>query len=210
MKKVILTSLATMGLALGAFAQGAVSIDNSGASEGLTDPALGAAGTESGFQFYAGTAGVQVWFLNGTAYNVATINSLRANPAGAYSHLSGDGFTLATQFTGAAITSGGFSLGDAFMATVSPGGSKITMAIAAWKGSGASFAGFGGVLAFQQPTRDYVAAPTLSSPDLTAATGGFNTTDLVLNSITAATPEPSTFALAGLGAAALLIFRRRK
>jgi hypothetical protein len=38
------------------------------------------------------------------------------------------------------------------------------------------------------------------------ATTGFN--GLVLEAV--AVPEPSTFALAGLGAAALMIFRRRK
>jgi len=201
MKKTVLTSLATMGLALGAFAQGAISLDNSTANNGVK--------LNGDSLYYSGTAGVQVWYQNGTTFNLASING--QSPAAAYGALSADGFTLATTFTGATLSAGGFSLGDLLIPGVTPAGSSVTLAIAAWQGSGATFNGAnnGGVLAFYQPTRDYVGSPTLSSPDLTAGPGGFNTTDLTLAPVSA-TPEPGTFALAGLGAAALLIFRRRK
>jgi len=210
MKKTILITLAAMGSAFGAFGQGAVGLDNSTAAEGIVLTGT-TGGSASGLGFYSGTAGVEVWYKNGSAYDVSSLNGLFANPAAAYAKLTADGFTLATTFIGANVSGGGFGLGDLHIAGVSPAGSPITLAIASWQGSGATFQGAanGGVLGFIQPTADYTIAPTPTSPDLTAATGGFNTTDLRLNAITAV-PEPSSFALAGLGAAAMLIFRRRK
>jgi len=207
MKKTILTTLATMGLALGGFAQGSLILDNNQAAHGIT----------LNGSFYTGQAGLQVWYLNGTAYNLGSLNGA-ASPSAAYARLTSDGFTLATSFTGAAIGTGGFSLGDLHIAGVAPAGSAVTLAIAAWQGSGAVFGGASGVLGFYMPTVDFTAAPPPVPSDLTAGfsgqnpgppvtniPGGFNTTDLVL-----VVPEPSSFALAGLGAAALFIFRRRK
>jgi len=203
MKKTILTTLATMGLALGGFAQGSLILDNNQAAHGITMTG----------GFYTGPAGVQVWYLNGSSYNLNSINGLSANPSGAYARLSADGFTLATTFTGASIGVGGFSLGNLQIPGVTPAGSTATLAIAAWQGAGSAFgATSSGVLAFYQPTVDYTAQPPPVPPDLTGALsgaatpGGFNTTDLILVPI----PEPSSFALAGLGAAALFILRRRR
>jgi len=77
-----------------------------------------------------------------------------------------------------------------------------TSGLFAWTGSALS----GGTLAWANGTGD----PNFSPPDvptaLTVGAGGYN--GLVLQMV--AIPEPSTFALVGLGAAALLIFRRRK
>jgi len=209
MKKTILTSLATMLLALGAFGQGGVILDNKSAARGITT---------GGNNFYDGQAGIEIWYLNGSSYNLSSINGQAANPNAAYSQLSSSGFTLATSFQNQQIALGGFGLGGLNIPGVTPAGSPITMAVVAWQGTGSSFGGAtnGGVLAFYQPTVDYTAGPVPPIPsDLTAAfsgpgqPGGFNTTDLVLNPVTAV-PEPSSFALAGLGAAAMLIFRRRK
>jgi len=201
MKTKILTTLATMGFALGAFAQGSLILDNNQAAHGIT--------TSGGF--YTGSAGLQVWYLNGSSYSLASLNGLSADAA--YAKLTTDGFTLATTFTGATIGTGGFALGNLQIPGITPAGSTATLAIAAWQGSGATFgSGNHGVLSFYQPLVDYTAQPPPVPGDLTAALsgpgtpGGFNTTDLALTAV----PEPSSFALAGLGAAAMLIFRRRK
>jgi len=197
-----------MGLALGAFAQGGLILDNNSAAHGIVIPPATPGGTPT---FYSGPAGLQVWYLNGSSYNLASLNGATADSA--YSRLATDGFTLATTFTGANIGTGGFSLGNLQVAGVIPAGSTVTLAIAAWQGGGNNFGtGNHGVLAFYQPTVDYTASPPPVPPDLTGALsgpstpGGFNTTDLALTAV----PEPSSFALAGLGAAALFIFRRRK
>jgi hypothetical protein len=58
--------------------------------------------------------------------------------------------------------------------------------------------------AFQQGTGAPAGAPPTSPVALATGVGFFN--GLTLASV----PEPSTFALAGLGAAALMIFRRKK
>jgi len=149
MKKTILTTLATMGLALGGFAQGSLILDNNQAAHGIT--------TNGGF--YSGSAGLQVWYLNGSAYNLSSINGASSSTS-AYSRLTTDGFTLATTFVNATIGVGGFSLGNLQIAGVTPAGSTVTLAIAAWQGNGAAFGTTaGGVLAFYQPTVDYTAAP---------------------------------------------------
>ena len=68
---------------------------------------------------------------------------------------------------------------------------------------------YAGVLAFDQPTANYLAQQPIlpTDPDLTASSAGFNTLNLSLG---IDIPEPNTFGLASLGAALLLISRRRK
>ena len=70
----------------------------------------------------------------------------------------------------------------------------------AWTGSTVS----GGALAWSNGTGNPNGSPPTTPVALTFGTTGYN--GLVLTGV----PEPSTFALAGLGAAALMIFRRRK
>jgi len=215
MKKTILTTLATMGMALGVFAQGAIDLNNQATAGGIV--LNGTSGSSlSGLAYYNGAGGLEVWYKNGTATDLSTINSFNTaggNPSSAYSALTANGFSLATSFSQVpgGLASAGFALGQLNIAGVSPAGSQISMAIAVWDGSGSTFASgaHSGVLAFTMPTIDYTITPALTAKDLSAGTGGFNTSDLILNTASAV-PEPGTFALAGLGAAALLIFRRRK
>lgn len=199
MKKVVLTSLAVIGLAVGAFGQGAVQIDNNLANGYLNN----------GGVHYDGAFGVELWYKNSSAASDTAINSLNGvNSAQAYGLLSANGFTLATHINpGAPGTTavGGIvsGLGQVNIPGISPAGGAALFAVAFWTGNGNSFLGgnSAGVLTFNNPTADYTLAVPPPAPGLDAWP-----VDLVMTPV----PEPGTFALAGLGAAALLIFRRRK
>lgn len=197
MKKLALT-LAAVGLTLAAFGQGAVVLDNGSSAGG---PVLDQAGN-----FYEGPYGLEVWYLNGT-----TVPNV-ANSTLGYLGLGAQGFALATTLPGKsnAGNAGIVQLGQLSIPGVTPKGGPVVLALAMWAGSAPRFEdaanaqGKGGVLAFSNPTSDYTAVPTPTPPTLT----GWGS-DLVMLTL-APVPEPTTFALAGLGAAALLIFRRRK
>ena len=202
MKKVVLTSLAVIGLAVGAFGQGAIQIDN-GLANGYLDN-----GNSS--THYDGPFGVEIWYKNGTAASDTAINSLNGvvgQASAAYALLTANGYTLATHINpGAPGTTavGGIVSGvgqvniPGINRTANNGGALLAAVF--WT-SGNSYGGNGGVLTFNNPTADYTAVPPPAAP-------GLNNwpVDLVMTPV----PEPATFALAGLGAAALLIFRRRK
>jgi len=66
----------------------------------------------------------------------------------------------------------------------------------------ASGGGFVGTVTFQNPTSNPGGAPPVPAGKLTGMPS--------INLVAAPVPEPTTLALAGLGAASLLIFRRRK
>jgi hypothetical protein len=66
---------------------------------------------------------------------------------------------------------------------------------------GADYYGSSGLFQFT-PSTSAISAPPINGPGTTWATGSMY--------ITAIVPEPSSMALAGLGAASLLLFRRRK
>lgn len=200
MKKIAVLSLAVFGLSVGAFAQGSINLDDSTISPGVANSAAG--------NYYTGTFGIQVYELN-TATLPGNINSFSGNnSATAYANMLADGYKLESTFSGKTMSNPGvFSLGEVDMADVSPAGSSVSIALVAWTGSGTSFPGSGqnaGVLTFVNPTADYTAVPKPTPPFLT----GWNSLgkDLIMTPV----PEPATFALAGLGAAALMIFRRRK
>jgi len=200
MKKVVLTSVMTLGLALGALGQGAVVIDNNSANGYLDNLTAGS--------HYSGPIGFELWFKNGSAADSA-INSLNGvNSTQAYNLLAADGFTLATHVTGKTASGGVVAgIGEVDMATVNraANGGNAVLGIVFWTGNGnaLSSATTGGVLTFVNATSDYtVPAPNTPLPP------GLDSWDPSL--VMTAVPEPGTFALAGLGAAAMLIFRRRK
>jgi hypothetical protein len=141
---------------------------------------------------------VQLFYApGGTAYNGSSLSGLVAN---------NPGWTLGA-VTPIAPVAGRFNGGNITLTGIAAG-ANVSYAVIGWVGN---FASFDAALA------GGAAMLGVNATAFTMATGGVDPlvpppslstsfTGLTLQPI----PEPSTFALAGLGAAALLIFRRRK
>jgi hypothetical protein len=191
MKK-ILSVLAVLAVASAAFAQGTINFGNNASTAVMytdavttTPTAVPANGGFVGLIYAnAGTAGT---FTGGS---LATW--LTANPGWALLDYT-KAINLAGRFTSATVT----------LPTANP----VDMIVIGWKGTATSF---DAALAAGDPTGASVKftidpeAIGSTTPSPSIVTAGF--AGMTLTSV----PEPSTFALAGLGAAALLIFRRRK
>ena len=140
---------------------------------------------------------VQLFYApGGTAYNGSSLSGLIAN---------NPGWTLGA-ITPIAPVAGRFNGGNITLTGIAAG-ANVSYAVIGWVGNFASFdaALAGGAMAGVNATAFTMATggvdPLVPPPSLSTSFTG-----LTLQPI----PEPSTFALAGLGAAALLIFRRRK
>jgi hypothetical protein len=181
MKKLILTMALGVGLASAAYAQGTINFASAAAGVNWKT-------TNSVGQLALGAAYLADFYFGAGGTNEAGLIALGL-PAP---------FNTGAQagyFTGGARTIPGYA-----------GGTTITGQVRVWAAaSGSTYeAAFasgetGKSITFQLQLATPPATPTSLTP---LGTGGGLT--LV------AAPEPSTFALAGLGAAAVLIFRRRK
>jgi hypothetical protein len=205
MKKTGSTGIATLALALGAFAQGIIDLDNSQNANGVADLYAG--------NYYSGTYGMEVWELSGATTVPAGINLPPGSGRGivAYFAMEADGFKKEATFADQTMLAGTFTLGQVTLPDVTPAGSTIVLALAVWNNSAPSWeAGTTrgnfqtGVLAFLNPTANPATVPPSMPPALTGWTGGLG--DLVLT----ASPEPDALALAGLGVATVLVLRRRR
>jgi len=204
MKKLLLTGLAIAGLAASTFAQGYFIFNDSLTVGGI------ATGTAGNYQSFTG--GIEVWEANTAAgavpANLATILGATPTSGGvqsAYGLLTGDGFKLESTFSPASIVGGTFASPAANSYINMPDAQgTVALAMFVWNGTGSSFSAAGatavGFTAWTQATGNYLASPTPAAPPDTQSS------DAVMVPV----PEPSMLALAGLGAAALLIFRRRK
>jgi len=201
MKKKIQTMviLTVAGWSAAALAQGSINLDDSTITPGV---AIGTAGN-----YYSGTYGIQLYELNTSTLpgNINPYNGVFSLTA--YNNMLADGYSLQATFTGKnMVNPGTFSLGEVDMPGVSPAGSTEAIALVVWVGSADSFAKAmttGGVITFMNPTADYTAAPKPTPPFLTGW-------DALGQDLIMPVPEPTTLALTGLGAAALMMFRRRK
>ncbi len=203
--KKLLVAIATIGLTLSLFGQGAVAIDTWSSAGGVKLEIPG--------MYYTGPFGLELWMKNGSAADPA-INSLNGsineNMGLAYYLLTADGFTLQTRINGLTLTVPGVleGIGVVNMPGVdrAANGGNAVLGLVIWPGWAPNFgsASTAGILTFVNPTSDYTIPPpnTPIPPPL----DGFNTDLIIANT---PGPEPGVFALAGLGAAVLLVFRSR-
>jgi hypothetical protein len=194
MKKLLLTTLLA-GITALAYGQGQVQLFNS--DNASANPGSGAT---SGGLFFLDTGSGPA--LVGTDFNVVFTMGPASGPTTTVSFIG-------TQSGGPANGDNAFGPGTFFDLSGSsypvPGvpNGTCTMTIQAWTGSSATYAGatFKGTATYSQRVSDSTISPPPTAPSLV---------DMPSIIMTGSVPEPSTFALAGLGAAALLIFRRRK
>jgi hypothetical protein len=212
MKKLVST-LAISAVAASAFAQGTINVANNAGTvvqqwASASDHSLSSVAANGGkVQFFAAPDGTPFTAL-GTYSATGFVTAYGTVSAWMGANT---GWT-AYQVGNIAPVAGRFSAG---VATVSPlaAGGKIEYVLAGWTGASATLdaAIAAGANVGQSPLFTGVGTgnPTTIPPGTPSGlTDTFTAGALVL--APTATPEPSTFALAGLGAAAMLILRRRK
>lgn len=191
MKKLLLSAV-LIGLATGVYAQGFISLDNNLNSGNATDTSNGRYFLNQGSGPVLTSGDFNAAFYGGTdSANLVLIASFSGAAATANSGLYGAGTW--TDPSGSSYPVAGTTINSA----------SAFFQIQAWTGNFASYAAAlaGGAPVGQSPVfSNPVAGGAGTPPDFTAMPS------ITISSI----PEPSTFALAGLGAAAMLIFRRRK
>ena len=182
MKKILLTTILS-GSALAVFGQGSVIFENDNNS-GIPGICLNHLGTTYAAPVGNPGFGVALLWYNGSSYQII------------------DNFQSAADFPGS------FNAGTATVPTYSATG---TFEVQGWYNPGGNYASYAAAAAangsYLGITSSFTAAEAMSpaqASSITEPQGGWSG-NLVLQ-----VPEPSTIALGGLGAATLLLFRRRK
>lgn len=194
MKKTLITLMAIGAASTMAFAQGTVLFNNSASTLVMVDPGDGSAPVPAA----ANSGFVQLlWAPVGTT----DLNLFQPTQNTAGANITENG---AARF----LAPGRFSAGVVTIPSIAPGGGAA-LVVRGWLGAAPTWAdavnqgaptGWSAIF-----TMTATGDPTAVPPTVPIATGGFFPGGMVI-----AVPEPTSMALAGLGAAALLIFRRRK
>jgi len=180
----------------------------------LTVGGAAPSGTDTQFRaaLLGGTTGTPFAFITGSRTNSAS----GANSAGSLSLLASPNTGNATWATFRTGTAAGFVAVGSDSPRVVPGvdfGGTAEVQVVAWSGGFSTWAqayaawlvpGSGVLIGASNPLT--VVLPASATDPNIARLVGLESFAMVANVI----PEPTTFALAGLGAAAMMIFRRRK
>ena len=198
MKSQMLSAVATLSVAVGAFAQGTIALNNFNNFPSCVD-------TDTTGNHYTGTFGIEVWALN-AATVPAGINLIPVPGSGvaAYNAMVADGFTLEATFASQAMSGGLFDLGEVTLRTIRPPGRTCACRLGYIRPE------LGRDARRRQrkhPRRRYRLSEPRQQPlrglrSVPAALTGWDR-DLVMTAV----PEPGTSALAGLGAGVLLDLR---
>ena len=111
MKAELFGAVATLGVAVGAFAQGTIALNN------FNFPSC--VDTDTTGNHYTGTFGIELWALN-AATVPAGINLIPVPGSGvaAYNAMAADGFTLEATFASQAMSGGLFDSGEVTLRTI--------------------------------------------------------------------------------------------
>jgi hypothetical protein len=212
MKKLIGT-LAIAAVGLSAFGQGQITVANGATS--LVQQWADASG--SSLQSVAANNG-KIQFLaapDGTAFkalgSIVAGQGFSTTYTKLADYLAANPGWNAYNVASVAPVAGRFNAGTVTVSPLTPGG-KIEYTVIGWNGTSASYDAAYAANAYIGQSAMFAGVatgdPTTTPPGTPGAISG-SFTGLTVAPIAGAIPEPSTFALLGLGAAAMMIFRRK-
>jgi len=210
MKKTIISVSLGMAACLSSFGQGYVTFTDSGGTaimDNFTTPgtAVKSAGNVIIGIMWSATAGKTVASFGPNASTGSTTPSWAGVTSDANYHLALAGGVAISAPTRTGLSLGTFNGGVVGIDGTTPN-EVVTLYVVAWKLSdGINGYGSSSVLGWSNPFVETLGSS--ATPGLTFASGMSG--PVSVNSVSAV-PEPATFALAGIGAAAMLIFRRKK
>jgi len=203
--KSILVGVASLAFAVSSYAQGTINFVNSATTLVTINGPATSGNTVNASTATYGTR-IQLYYQPGTVAQPAAITA--SSGIGAWELVGAVGTNIASN--------GRFSVGSMTLGNDAGAGTSVWLMAVAWSGASAGaatkYADLGSALA--DPTA-YLGVSTVFSlvsgnPNGTPSTTPTSTAGIFPGVTLIPVPEPTTIALAGLGAASLLLFRRRK